>query len=110
MDLSVANHERVLPEPVIGYCSKHQLLSQLNTAIRLAELHFDPVNDLRVGVEADPDADDDFLVIDVSLAMDADEVLRRKYAYTRDWVNSTPAEGRERIRLLYHILESHSDG
>ena len=55
MQLSVANQDRVLPETVALYCAKHQLLPELQTAIRLAELHFHPVSDLRVGVETDPD-------------------------------------------------------
>ena len=104
MSPSVVNSTRVLPEPVVLYCAKHQILSQLKTAVDLAETHFHPVNHLSVGVETDPDVEEDFLVIDVSVAMDADEVLRRKQAYTRAWLNAAPADQRERIRLLYHIL------
>jgi hypothetical protein len=104
LHLSVADRNLTLTEPVLRYCAKHQLLPHVETAIRLAETHFHPVHELCVGVEEDPEIEDDYLVIDVSVAMGSDEVLRRYDAYTLAWIDSAPQEKREKICMLYHIL------
>jgi hypothetical protein len=36
--------------------------------------------------------------------MDVPDVVRRKKAYTQDFVASVPSAARERIRLLYDII------
>ncbi len=100
MSGSLAVVDRVYSEPVQWYCDKHRLLPYLRTAVRLAEIHFAPARDLGVSVDIDPETEEEKLVIDVSVATDIDDVLRRKRAYTRDWISSAPLEAGEKICLL----------
>jgi len=93
-----------IPLEVSEFCVQHGIMSHLETAIRLAKLHFAPYRELRVGVESDPEVDDAAVVIDVTLEMEVNEVLQRKQDYTRDLVASTPPNAREKFRLLYDIV------
>ncbi|HZL35057.1 MAG TPA: hypothetical protein VFC78_07090 [Tepidisphaeraceae bacterium] len=104
MPLSTLPPARVLSEPVSDYCARHELLSSLQAAIRLAENNFSPILGLDVTVENDPEADADYLVIDVSVALSVEDVVARKREFTNQWVRNTPASLRERIRLVYNIV------
>ena len=82
--------ERDLSGPVYQYSLRHHLLPHLQTALGLAESHFSPIQNLDVSVDTDPETDEEKLVIDITLAMEIDDVLGRKQAYTRDWINAAP--------------------
>lgn len=70
----------------------------------LAESAFHPVLDLNVELETDPETDEKGLVVEVRVSMAIQEVLRRKRAYTRQWIDAAPADVRSRIRLFYDII------
>ena len=101
---SAAPIERLIPDEVLEFCAQHHLLPQLETAVRLAELHFAPCRDLTLGMETDPETSERTVVIDVTLSMDVAEVIKRKQAYTREWVAVATPNAREQIRLLYNII------
>ena len=101
--LSLTTSERPIPHSVTAYCEIHNLLAYLKVAISLAEATFDPVYNLRIGVEADPETDEEAVIIDVSVTLGVDEAVSRKGEYTRRWVESVPPEVIGRIRLLLDI-------
>jgi hypothetical protein len=101
--MAVTLVDRAIPGDVLEFASQRQLLPHLERALRLAESTFLTIRQLSMGVEADPDSDEQYIVIDVTMDLEADEVLRRDDAYTRAWVASTPPDVRSHIRLLYHF-------
>jgi cellulase/cellobiase CelA1 len=102
MSHSVAAPDRNLSPAVAEFCARQGLLEHLRRAMALADSCFGP-SVLTVEVEADPETDEQVLVITARLPLAADEVLRRKREYTRRWIESAPPAAREKIRLLYDI-------
>jgi hypothetical protein len=92
-----------LSPAVTAFCAREGLLEQLRLALALADFCLGP-SALVVEVEADPETDEEALVITAVMSMPAEEVLRRKREYTRRWVESAPPATRERIRLLFDIV------
>ena len=94
---------RVLPEDVSRYCAAHQLTPYLETALRLAEEAFAPVQRLQITLEADPETGEEYLVIEVAMGDRGDRVLEQKKRYTRAWVQAAPPDIRRHIRLAYDL-------
>lgn len=92
-----------LPQAVLQFCAANGLLPHVRTAMRLAEEAFAPIDRLQVSLEADPETDQQVVVIDVSLVNRVGLAREQKKNYTRRWVESAPPEARERIRLLYEL-------
>lgn len=102
MDIATVN--AVMSEAVGRFCAKHELTAPLESAIRLAETVFAPVNQLRVDVETDPETDDSTVVIGVTVVMGVEEAVRRKREFTRRWVEISSPAMRERVRLVYDLV------
>ena len=101
--MAVTFIDRAIPADVLEFASRQQLVPHLERALRLAESTFAAIRQFGIVVEEDPDSDERYIVIDVTVDLDADEVLRRDEAYARAWVASTPPDVRSRVRLLYHF-------
>jgi hypothetical protein len=95
--------DSTLSPAVVAFCTREGLLEHLRRALALAESRLRP-SALVVELEADPETDEEAVVITAVMSTSADEVLRRKQEYTRRWVESTPPAARERIRLLFDIV------
>jgi hypothetical protein len=91
-----------IPKEVARYCTANHLTPHLETALRLAEECFAPVQRIEVVLEPDPEVDAEYVVIDVWTNGSVDEAVSRKEQYTRRWVASIPSWVIGRIRLLSH--------
>lgn len=103
MSLPATAPQQALPAPVLAYCQRHGLVDYLTLALRLAGQTFDPVRGIGVGVEVDPETDEEAVIIDVTLALGSEQAVARKREYTRRWVESVPPEVIGRIRLLLDV-------
>jgi hypothetical protein len=92
-----------LPVDVLMYCESHQLTSHLESAIRIAEQAFAPVLGWQISLEADPEIDETYVVIDIAVSATVDEVLQRRREYTRRWVSTATPAATWRIRVLVDI-------
>src|SRR5687768_10434492 len=95
--------DSTLSTDVAAFCAREGLLEHLRRALALADSCLGP-SALAVELEADPETDEEAVVITAVVSMPADEVLRRKREYTRRWIESAPPAARERIRLLFDIV------
>jgi hypothetical protein len=95
--------DSTLPPAVAAFCVREGLLEHLRRALALADCCLGP-SALVVEVEADPETDEEAIVITAVVSMPADEVLRRVREYTQRWVEAAPPAARERIRLLFDIV------
>lgn len=103
MSSGLAAPNRVLPATVVAFCAQDNLLPHLETALRLADLHFQQPQDVHVTVDTDPETDEQTILIDLTIKMPPDEAVERKRAYTRQWVQAVPVDAIGKIRLLFNI-------
>ncbi|HEY8751335.1 MAG TPA: hypothetical protein VIM11_25355 [Tepidisphaeraceae bacterium] len=95
----------VLSEEVISYCEAHNLLNHLETALRLADECFKPIENLEVSVEPDPEVEGvETVVIDIWIRASVEVGLAQKSAYTKRWITSVPADILGRIALLFYLI------
>ena len=94
---------RPWPPAMARYCSKHQLTKSLLEALRLVGDVFPTAHGVRVGLEADPETDEEAVVIDVAADLTPDEAVARKQEYTRRRVAAVPPEVIGKIRLLLDL-------
>ena len=92
-----------LSPDVEAFCIREGLLEHLRRALALADSCMRP-SALSVELEADPETDEEAIVITAVVSLPADEVVRRTQAYTRRWIESAPPDARDRIRLLFDIV------
>ncbi len=95
--------ERLIPDEVSAFCAARPFVTSRNGRA-LAELHFAPYRHLSLSMETDPETGHRTVVIDVTLSIGVAEVVKRKQAYTREWITVAPPNAREQIRLLYNIV------
>ena len=80
-----------IPDEVVRYCQSHGLLPYLETALRLVDECFQPIQRLELSVEPDPEVEDEAaVIIDIRVAMTVDEVLKRREMYARRLVDAVP--------------------
>lgn len=95
----------VLPEDVVTYCEQHDLLGHVETALRLAEEYFQPIERLEVEVQPDPEVESlDSVIIDIWVKMSVEEAIKRDALFTRSWVTSVPPVAVAEIILVYHPI------
>jgi hypothetical protein len=79
-------------------------LQYLPVAIDLIERHFPSIDKLDLYLEHDPETEEEWLVLDLTLRGEVDEVLDNYDKYTDHWVSSVPWPQRQKIRLSYNII------
>lgn len=91
------------PAEVMQFCNRNHLLAPLEAAVRLAGESFDPLDDLRVELESDPETAEEYLVIDVVARGTLDSVLEQHRRYSERWVPQAPAGRQHLIRLVFDV-------
>jgi hypothetical protein len=92
-----------IPEDVITYCKSRSLLNDLYSAFRIAEEAYAPAQNWAIGIEPDPDVDDEYVVIDVTTTGDVDELVRKQDAFATNWSRIATPEATWRIRVLWNV-------
>ena len=83
------------------YKESHHLIS---TSINLVKKHFNSVSEIQFMKEHDPETCDQWIVVEVTLADDIDNVLYSYDNYTQEWINMVPEVEQEQVRLSYNII------
>jgi hypothetical protein len=91
------------PEDVLRYCESWGLVADLHTAFRIAEQAYAPAKGWEIAIEPDPEIEDEYVVIDVAIIGDLEEILRKQNAFSRRWSREASSEGTWRIRVLWKI-------
>ena len=94
----------LLSPEILQFCSRHEILPYLAVAIDLIEKSFPSIFNLKIYPEQDPETEDEWLLLDLTLQGEVDEVLDNYDAYTDRWICSVPWPQQEKIRLSYNIL------
>ena len=93
----------VAPDAV-AYCLQHGLRQYLLLAIDLMHQCFSSVEACHLRLEQDLDTGEEWLVIEVTLQEDVEEVLAHCDAYTDRWIAQVPWPERDQIRLVYNVI------
>lgn len=73
-------------------------------AISLVNKYFIEALTMDVHWEQDPETDEEWIVLEVTIEDKIDQVLEKYDQYSDEWVSSVPWPEREKIRLSYNIL------
>lgn len=101
-------HQKEIPvylsEGVLKYCSQHHIFDFLQNTLKLVQENFSGLQRLTVERELDPDAEDDWLVLNADIESDIDKMLSQYDEYTRRYVKLVPWPKRDKIRFSYNLL------
>jgi hypothetical protein len=93
-----------LSHDALAFCLRQRLLRPLLIAIDLIKQYFPKVQDLHLQLDQDPETGDEWLVLDITVQGEVDDVLESYEAYTSQWVSSVPWPQRDKLRLSYNII------
>lgn len=94
---------QITPE-IIEFCSRERITSYLPTAVNSVERNFPTISELKIEVEQDPETEEEWLVLNVTIRGEVGEVLNNYDKYINYWVSSVPWPERHKIRLSYNII------
>ncbi|MBI4641576.1 MAG: hypothetical protein HY731_12830 [Candidatus Tectomicrobia bacterium] len=93
-----------LSQDVLHFCLRQGILQHLLVALDLVEKYFSSIRELHLHYEHDPEIGEEWLVIEVTVQGEVEEVLDNYDTYTDCWVSSVPWADRHKIRLSYNIV------
>ncbi len=92
-----------LAQNIIDLSIKKGLRQYLQTAFDIIYQSFPLIRELRLLQEQDPETDEEWLLIDITVDGEMEEILDSYDDYVTKWVSSVPSSVRENIRLSYNI-------
>ena len=92
------------PPAALAYCLRHGLRQYLLLAIDLIHQCFSSIEACHLRLEQDLDTGEEWLVLEVTLQEDVEEVLTSCDAYTDRWIAQVPWPERDQIRLVYNVI------
>lgn len=95
--------EAQLNQNIADFSIKKGLRQYLQTAFDIIYQSFPLIRELRLLQEQDPETDEEWLLIDITVDGEIEEILDSYDNYVKKWVSSAPSSIRENIRLSYNI-------
>jgi N-6 DNA Methylase len=95
--------EAQLAQNIIDLSIQKGLRQYLKKALDIIYQSFPLIRDLRLLQEQDPETDEEWLLIDITVDGGIEEILDSYDNYVKKWVFSVPSSVRENIRLSYNI-------
>ncbi len=93
---------RLTPQ-VSEFCSQKGISEYLKTALNIINESFPPVRILHLLKEQDPETEEQWLLIDITVDGSINDILEGYDHYVDQWVASAPESIRESIRLSYSV-------
>jgi len=93
-----------LPDEVAAFCRRRSLVRFLLIAEELVQQLYPGVQNLRVYLEVDPESGEKAVVINLSLSIEVDELVRRSDAFAASWVEQVPYPQNSKIIVTYGIM------
>jgi hypothetical protein len=93
-----------VPPDALAYCLRHGLRQYLLLAIDLIHQCFSSIEACHLRLEQDLDTGEEWLVLEVTLQEDVEEVLTSCDAYTDRWIAQVPWPERDQLRLVYNVI------
>jgi hypothetical protein len=93
----------VLNAEVLDFCAREDIGKELDAAIELARTHFCITAGPVVQLEQDPELDNYYLVLEITIRGDTAEIVAAHKEFARQWSSMVPWPKSERVRLVYDI-------
>jgi hypothetical protein len=89
---------------LLDFCSQQGTLPHLSVALDLIEACFSSIQNLCLQPEQDPETGEEWLVLDITIQGDEEQILDAYSRYTDRWISTVPWPERNKIRLAYNII------
>jgi len=93
-----------LSEDLLRFCSQQGTSPYLSVAIDLAKTCFSGLQELHPQREEDPETGEEWLVLDVVIQGNEEQILEAYDRYTDLWISAVPWPERSKIRLSYSVI------
>ncbi len=88
----------------ILFCAKRSLIKYLGLAEMLIREHFTTVRKISFSVEYDPETSDQWVIADIEVYGEIDQVIAWEDEFVKEWVATVPYPERNKIRLSCDII------
>ena len=88
----------------ILFCAEHTLIKYLGLAEKLIKENFPTVRKISFSVEDDPETFDKWMVADIEVYGEIDQVIEWEDEFVKEWVATVPYPERNMIRLSCDII------
>ncbi len=106
--MSVAAPSVLRPVPLTpelrDFCVRLDILDEAQVVVDLVSQCFPNHQSLTLYPSGNPETDEQWLVVEVSLREEVPEVLRQYDAFTEAKLAAIPNRKHDRIRLSYHVI------
>ena len=86
------------------FCNRNGIRQYIPVASELIKRHFSNIQRIDSEILHDPDTEEQWLVINVQVKGEIEDILNMYDKYTGEWVSSVPWPEREKICLSYIII------
>ena len=93
----------VLTPTISDFCAKKDITRYVQKAVDIIYAVFPMIEAIEFVLEQDPEIEDEWLLIDITVDGTAGEILEAYDKYVGLWVSAPPASVRENIKLSYGI-------
>jgi len=94
-----------VPADVLAFCEHEGILEALAAAGELISQCFPDIRSVGFCVETDPETGDESVVIDLCIAGEIEDLVRRSQQYSASFVAKEPWPERSRIHVCYSVAE-----
>ncbi|MCG3112568.1 MAG: hypothetical protein MCM46_12205 [Candidatus Manganitrophus sp. SB1] len=96
--------QREVSIEALRFCKERGILQFFPIALRLIEKFFSPVNQVSFEIEEDPETEEEWLAINITVSGEVSQILDKYDQYTDSWISAVPWPERVLFRLSYNIL------
>lgn len=91
-------------DETILFCAERSLIKYLGLAEMLIKEHFTTVRKISFSVEYDPETSDQWVIADIEVYGEIDQVITWEDEFVKEWVATVPYPERNIIRLSCDII------
>lgn len=103
-DFEITQLNTHLAPGTLRFCIQQGLLKHLSDVVELIEKCFPSLQGLHLEPERDPETEEEWLVIDITVEDEVDNFLDRYNSYTDQLISLVPWPERDKIRLSYNLI------
>ena len=93
-----------VPQEVVDFCNREHILEHLMLAGELISECFADVRGMRPSLEVDPETGEEAAVINLTIAGNVDDLVKRSQQFSAAFVAKAPWPARNKIHVCYNVV------